>query len=166
MELTHKEKQGQDKNSISLVDLLEESIKNPKYEMIYRNFIKQMSSVRTFQLSQGWKFLIDETIEDAPESDTDTKKKEWIITPEWWKVLSHYKIDICVGLYEFIYIRPGPANFKRVLIFDNLLRLDPRKIGDPFFIIEEWLNDKLDLNDCIHLKKGCEYFNPLSLVKS
>ena len=165
MELTHKEKQGQDKNSLSLVDLLEQSTDNPKYEIIYRNFIKQMSSVRTFQLSQGWKFLIDETIEDQPESETDSKKKEWVISPEWWSILRKYKIDICVGLYEFIYINPTKHNKRRVIIFDNLLRLDPQSIGDPFFILEQWMNDKLDLNDLIYLKQGCRIFNPLSLVR-
>ena len=165
LELTHKEKQGQHVDSMSLADLLEQSPNNLKYEFIYRNFIKQMASVRTFQLSRGWKYLIDETIEDQPESDTDSKKKEWIISPDWWEVLCKYKIDICVGLYEFIYINPTKHNKRRVILFDNLIRLDPRSIGDPFFIFEEWLNDTLDLNDLIFIKKGCRIFNPLSLVR-
>jgi len=158
LELTNREKKGWDQESLSLVDLLENSIHNIKYEMIYKNFIKQMANVRTFQLSQGWKFLIDETIED--HSEDDIKKREWVISPEWWKTLLHYQFNICLGLFEFIYGNPNDQNKMRVLIFDHILKLDPQKCGDPTFIIEEWINNNINLNDIILLKSGLQYFRP------
>lgn len=48
----------------------------------------------------------------------------------------------------------------RVLIFDHILKLDPQKCGDPTFIIEEWINNNINLNDIILLKSGLQYFRP------